>query len=137
MEPIYAALFWNTIVLAAALVAQALLRVKGMGWGYALSNLDSRRQETLLARRVTLVTSNQVETLVLWGLTVLVLVQVAPDVQHPHIGTVAAAFLGARLEYVVVTLAGLAIARSAIWAIGFGSWIYLIWIASPELPIPL
>ena len=129
MDPLITITLWNVALLGALLLLQPLARVLGFGAGYALSNFDHRVEEGVFARRLAMVSSNQVEALALWVPVVVIMAVFAPDPAHPHVAMAASVFLFARLAYAGVSLAGIPILRSGAWIVGFAAWAYLAWIA--------
>ncbi len=128
MDSLISISLWNVVLLGVLLLLQPLVRDIKVGFKYTISNFDNRVDEGVFARRLAMVRSNQIEALALWAPIVLVAAIVMPDLAHPHLATIAMVFLIARLAYVAVSLAGIPLARSGAWTVGFGAWAYLTWI---------
>ncbi len=124
-------LLFNVALLALLLLMQPLMRSAKLGLRYALSNLDERVDEGVLARRLAMVKRNQIEALAV--LVPLVLVAPGLAASHPQAGWAASTFLLARLAYTAVSLAGIPVLRSTAWVIGFAAATYygvVVWTLS-------
>lgn len=127
MNALISATLWNVALFAALLVMQPLVRDVAVGMRYTLSNFDERVDEGVFARRLAMVRSNQIEALVLW-IPLIFIAGAAGGLAHPHLDLIATVFLGARVAYAAVSLAGIPLLRSAAWAVGFLATAYLGWI---------
>ncbi|MEM0948218.1 MAG: MAPEG family protein [Pseudomonadota bacterium] len=116
----------NVALLGLLLLGQPLVRDIKVGLRYTLSNFDKRVDEGVLARRLAMVCSNQIEALVLWVPTVAIGQLLA--IEHSSLLALGATFLTARVAYAAVSLLGVPVLRSTFWTIGFGAWAYLAWI---------
>ena len=128
MEYLISITLWNVILLGGLLLLQPLVRDIKVGFRYTISNFDERIDEGIFARRLAMVRSNQIEALVLWVPVVLIAALGAQAIDHPHFGLIGTVFLAARLAYAAVSLAGIPLARSMAWTVGFAAWAYLAWI---------
>lgn len=128
MEILVSITLWNVVLLGVILLLQPLVRDIVVGFKYTISNFDTRVDEGVFARRLAMVRSNQIEALTLWAPVVLIAAVSTPDFAHPHSGMIATTFAAARLAYVAVSLAGIPLARSAAWTVGFAAWGYLTWV---------
>ena len=126
LEWLIAVLILNLGLLALVCLLQPLVRDLTLGFAYTLSNFDERRAESKLGRRLAMVNGNQREALMLFA--PLALIAWVAGVSHPHLSAIATAFLVARVTYAVVSTAGIPVARSAAWAVGFVATLYLGWI---------
>ncbi len=126
MDYLFSILFYNVILLVILLLMQPLVRDIAVGFKYTISNFDERVDEGVFARRLAMVKDNQIESLAIF--LPLVALLNWEDIEHSHLGVVGLIFLVARLVYAMVSLAGIPLARSLAWSIGFGSQVYLGWI---------
>ncbi|MGX9356659.1 MAPEG family protein [Roseobacteraceae bacterium S113] len=135
MTPMISALFWNTVLLVGLLILQPGTRVAGMGWTYSLSNMDQRQTEIPFARRLALAKSNQLEALIKWGLLILIGSVSAAEFANQNLSLIALGFVVARVAYVAVTLLGIPVIRSSIWAIGLLLWFWFAWEIASNLQL--
>ena len=130
MDSIFVLTILNVALLAGLLLLQPLARTLTVGLTYALSSLDERLDEGNFARRLAMVSRNQIEALTLW--TPMVLIAQHYALTHPHLIWIGTVFLAARITYAVVSLLGIPILRTASWLVGFAAWAYLaalVWAA--------
>lgn len=128
METLISITLWNVVFLAGLRALQPMVRVVTSGVTYALSNFDKRVDEAVFARRLAMVCSNHTEALSLWVPVAVIAAIATPEIAHPQLAPIAAAFLISRLAYCAVSLAGIPVLRSGAWIIGFIAWGYLTWI---------
>lgn len=126
MENLITITLLNVTLLAGLLLFQPLVRTLSIDLKYALSSLDNRLDEGTFARRLAMVTNNQIEALALWVPTVLIAQSTA--LSHPNLSLIGVVFLVARVAYAAISLAGLPYFRTASWIVGFVSWAYLAWL---------
>ena len=126
MEALVQTTFFNAVLLGGLLMAQPLTRVSILGWGYGLSSMDTRVDEGRFSRRLAMVKNNQLEALVFFVPIVLLARWHALD--HPHLPAIALAFAIGRTLYAAVSLAGIPVARTLSFGIGFLATNYLAWL---------
>ncbi len=120
---VYGALLFNTFLFSLLLGAQTSIRACMHGLGFALSSLDKAVETSVLENRLKRVTANQLEFLVLAGLTLVAAVQW--DVAIDNEAWIALSFVAGRVLYIPMVVIGVPILRSGTWLIGFFGWIYL------------
>lgn len=125
MSALHIALYANSILLAIILLLQPIWRDIKQGVAYTLGNFDERRDEGTFARRLDMVCRNQIEALgLLIPISVLALSfdmegQVATYASYVHIVS--------RFLYVIVSLAGVPVARSLFWTMSYATWGVIAW----------
>ena len=127
--------FANAALLALLSTLQPLVRDARMGLGYATGNMDERRDEGVLAARLVMVVRNRVEATAL--LVPVVLVALSRSAEPAGVGLACTVFLGSRVVYALVSLAGVPVLRSTARAVGFGAAPWsgrLVWGASSGKP---
>ena len=124
MSPLLLSLFLNLLLWAAILVSQALFRGITHGFPYALGNFDKREPLTLGEHRLAIVRNNQLEALGLLIPTILLIANL--ELNSQALFYAAYTHIAARVLYVCVSLAGIPILRTALWAVAFSAWLYMI-----------
>jgi len=124
METLVTITILNLALLGVLMLSQPLVRTLAGGLGYALSTLDERADEGIVARRLAMVVRNQVEALTLW--TPAALIAQHASLSHPHLVLVGTAFLAARVTYTIISIIGIPVLRTASWIVGFFAWVYLV-----------
>lgn len=89
----------------------------------------------IFAHRLAMVRSNQIETLTLWGLALLLALVVTSDLSHLAVASLGNTFLAARVAYVGVSLAGIPYLRTLTFGVGLIAWVYFAWILSRHLQL--
>ena len=107
-----AAINWALIVAAALIQARAWTPA---GMGTAMGNAKGTPEPGSFAARADRAGRNMLENLVLFG--TLALVASVAGLSDPNVELGARIFFWARLAYIPIYLAGVPVARTAVWAI--------------------
>lgn len=113
------------ILWAAILVMQPLLRGIQHGFPYALGNFSQRQPLTPGEQRLVMVCNNQLEALGLLLPAIFLLIHL--DISSQRIFYAAYTYTLVRVLYTFVSLAGIPVIRSGLWAISLLAWIYMVW----------
>lgn len=123
MSEVYLLLLCNIALLAVLLSIQPVYRMLGVGYAYALGNLDEDRDEGVLGRRIARAARNQVEALAL--ITPVLTIAIHSDTSMS--GLLLWTHIVTRVLYSVCVLLGIPFLRSTFWVISFGCWAGITW----------
>ena len=117
------ALLLNLLLFAVLFLGQVGARTVAHGLKYSLSSLDAGVSSTVFEDRLQRITRNQLEFVVLFGLTVMLSIQSSVTISGELVIALSVTF--GRALYVLMTSSGIPVLRSASWLIAFGAWGYL------------
>ncbi|MEO0884176.1 MAG: MAPEG family protein [Pseudomonadota bacterium] len=123
IETLHGALLTNLFLFALLFAAQVAVRTGTHGLVYSLSSLDAEVESTTLEDRLNRITRNQLEFIVLFGLTAITSNQSSLSIDHENI--IALSVIAGRSLYVLMASTGVPVLRSGSWLIAFAAWGYL------------